>query len=142
MVRDKKLYPLKDYLTAADQALERNPRNLRRFTKAMSDSDAGIRYWAVVGLHLLGDDAAPATETLRQALKDDEDEVRIMAAWTLVNLGQADEGLGCLRDLVRNGSTAELKLYNVLDWMGDSAAPVVEEVIAAKPKKAMKVVIR
>ena len=61
MVRDKELYPLETYLDAADLALARDKGNLEAFVNAMSDEDEGMRWWAVVGLHLLEDDAAPAT---------------------------------------------------------------------------------
>ncbi len=115
MVRDPELYPLESYLDAADMALERDPDNLPVLVKGMSDPDSGIRYWAVVGLHLLEEDAASAVETLEKALDDESDEVKIMAAWTLVTLGRNEAGLGCLRDLLNNGTTAERNLYNVLD---------------------------
>jgi len=139
MVRDRKLYPLESYLDAADTALERNSDNLRTFIKGMSDSDSGIRYWAVVGLHLLADRAGAAAETLDKALEDESHEVKIMAAWTLVKLGRKDAGLKCLRDLLNNGTTAERKLLNVLDWMGTDAVPLVREYLQANPKKAKNI---
>jgi hypothetical protein len=142
MVRDPKLYPLESFLDAADMALERNPDNLPAFVKAMSDSDCGIRYWAVVGLHLLEQNAAPATETLARALEDESDEVKIMAAWTLVKLGQSDEGLAALRDLLNNGTTAERMLLNVLDWMGEDAVPLVSEYLTSNPKKAKNILAK
>jgi N-sulfoglucosamine sulfohydrolase len=75
MVRDPKLYPLESYLDAADLALARDRKNLRAFVDGMSDSDACIRYWSVVGLLLLDEGAAPAAETLKSALDDEADEV-------------------------------------------------------------------
>ena len=58
-------------------ALERNSDNLPKFIRGMSDSDSGIRYWSVVGLHLLEDKANPAVQTLENALNDNSDEVKI-----------------------------------------------------------------
>ncbi len=142
MVRDPKLYPLESYLDAADRALERNPEDLRTFIKDMSDSDDGIRYWAVVGIHLLADNAKPAAQTLTKALKDDSDEVKIMAAWTLVNLGQKEAGLDCLRNLLNNGSTCKRKLLNVLDWMEQDAVPLVREYLQANPKEAKNILAK
>ncbi len=139
MVRDPKLYPLASYLDAADAALERDADNLAGFITAMSDSDAGIRYWAVVGLHLLEQDATPAVSVLQKALTDESDEVKIMAAWTLVNLGQREAGLACLRDLLNNGTTAERKLLNTLDWMEEDAVPLVAEYLKANPKQAKNI---
>ena len=142
MVRDLKLYPLESYLDAADMALERNSADLPTFVKGMSHSDSGIRYWAVVGLHLLEDDATPAVKTLENALQDESDEVKIMAAWTLVKLGRKDTGLHCLRNLLNNGTTTQRKLLNVLDWMGADAVPLVREYLVSNPKKAKNILAK
>jgi len=136
MVRDPKLYPLESYLDAADMALERNADNLPAFIEGMSNPDCGIRYWAVVGLHLLEKNAAPAVETLEKALEDESHEVRIMAAWTMVRLGRNEAGLACLRDLLNNGTMADRKLYNVLDWMGEDSLQLIREYLESKPKKS------
>ena len=142
MVRDPKLYPLASYLDAADRALERNVDNLPAFIKGLSDSDSGIRYWAVVGLHLLEGKATPAVQTLENALQDESDEIKIMAAWTLVNLGRKEIGLACLRKLLNDGTTAERKLLNVLDWMGTDAVPLVREYLQSNPKKAKNILAK
>lgn len=142
MVRDPKLYPLEKYLDAADMALERNPDDLSTFVKGMSSSDNGIRYWAVVGLHLLDDRASPAIQTLENALDDESDEIEIMAAWTLVKLGRKDEGLNCLRNLLNNGTTDERLLLNVLDWMGADAVPLVRQYLLANPDKAKNILAK
>jgi len=142
MVRNPKLYPLAAYLDAADRALARTPRYLSTFMEGMSDADSGIRYWSVVGLHLLGDKAAPSVDVLQQALQDDSDEVKIMAAWTLVNLGRKEPGLRCLRSLLNNGTTAERKLLNVLDWMDDAAVPLVREYLQSHPAKAKNILAK
>ncbi len=142
MVRDPKLYPLESYLDAADMALERDAKDLPALTKAMSDPDCGIRYWAVVGLHLLEEDAASAAERLEEALDDESDEVKIMAAWTLVKLGQCEAGLGTLRDLLNNGTTAERLLLNVLDWMDEPAVPLVADYLESNPKKAKNILAK
>ncbi len=135
MVRDPELYPLESYLDAADMALERDKANLPALVKGMSNDDSGIRYWAVVGLHLLDKDATPAVDVLKEALEDPSDEVKIMTAWTLVKLGKNDEGLACLRSLLNDGTTTQRKLYNVLDWMDEDALPLVREHLASHPGK-------
>jgi hypothetical protein len=142
MVRDRKLYPLESYLDAADMALERNAGNLRKFVRGMASSDSGIRYWAVVGLHLLEDKAARAVGVLEKALRDEEDEVKIMAAWTLVRLGQKEAGLACLRNLLNDGTTCKRKLLNVLDWMDEDAVPLVREYLSAHPKEAKNILAK
>jgi N-sulfoglucosamine sulfohydrolase len=129
MVRDETLYPLEAYLDMSDLALARDKRKLEIFIKTMSNKDEGMRWWAVVGLHLLDKDAAPAMSVLKKALQDESHEVRIMAAWTLVKLGQTEEGLACLNDLLFGETHCENMLHNVLDWMGEPALPLVKKYI-------------
>ena len=62
MVRDRNLYPLEQYLDAADMALSRDVSNLGTCSPTqMSHADEGMRWWAVVGLHLLETKAAAAS---------------------------------------------------------------------------------
>ncbi len=132
MVRNKELYPLETYLDAADLALLRDKDNLGTFVKRMSNEDEGMRWWAVVGLHLLEDEASSAADALDQALEDKSHEVRMMAAWTLVKLGKPDDAMACLDNLLfqkeskRSNTTM---LHNVLDWMGEPAFPLVKKYI-------------
>lgn len=136
MVRDTKLYPLESYLDAADLALARDRKNLAAFVEGMAESDACIRYWAVVGLLLLDKNAAPAAETLKSALNDDADEVKMLAAWTLVRIGHREEGLATLRGMLFKGTSVDRELHNLLDWMDDDAVPLVREYLQAHPEKA------
>lgn len=142
MVRNPKLYPLASYLDAADRALERDPKYLPTFTRELSHADSGIRYWAVVGLHLLEEKGRPAIGQLENALADESDEVKMMAAWTLVKLGQKESGLGCLHTLLNNGTTAKRKLLNILDWMGADAVPLVTEYLQSHPKEAKNILAK
>ena len=65
-----------------------------------------------------------------------------MAAWTLVKLGEKEPGLACLRDLLNNGTTANRKLLNVLDWMGEDAVPLVREYLRKHPEKATNILAK
>ena len=138
MVRNEKLYPLESYLDAADLALVRDPKNLDAFVKALSHQDEGIRWWAIVGLHLLDKNAAPAKDILKKALKDESHEVRMMAAWTLVKLGDSTEAMACLNDLLFKETHNEMMLHNVLDWMGEPAFPLVKKYLAQDGSKKEK----
>ena len=132
MVRNDNLYPLEKYLDAADLALARDPKNLEVLTAWMSHDDDGMRWWGVVGLHLLADQGKKAQPTLRAALNDDTDEVKIMAAWTLVNLGDAKPALAALDSMLFREQTPDTNttmLHNVLDWMGEPALPLVKKYI-------------
>lgn len=129
MVRNKSLYPLETYLDAADLALARDKGNLQVFVNRMTLRDEGMRWWAVVGLHLLDQDARPAGNVLAAALNDTSHEVRMMAAWTLVKLGRPARALACLDSLLFEGTNNETMLHNVLDWMGEPALPLVKKYI-------------
>ncbi|MEP3482311.1 MAG: sulfatase-like hydrolase/transferase [Fuerstiella sp.] len=129
MLRDKKLYPLEKYLDAADLALVRDKANLPAFMSDLSDKDEVIRWWAVVGIHLLDQNAAQATTVLKRALKDDADEIRIMAAWTLIKLNQPTDAIACLDSLLFKGTQNEVMLQNVIDWAGEPTLPLVEKFI-------------
>lgn len=127
MVKDESLYPLESYLDAADLALERDQSNLETFVKWMSVDDEGMRWWAIVGLRLLEESARPASATLEKALKDESHEVRMMAAWVLIDLGQGDQALAALDELVFEGTENEPMLHNVVDWIGEPAFPLVRK---------------
>jgi N-sulfoglucosamine sulfohydrolase len=129
MVRNPELYPLEKYLDAADMALGRDKANLDVLAKQMSDEDEGMRWWAIVGLHLLEEEAASSIDVLKKALNDESHEIRMMSAWTLVKLGEKNEAMACLRELLFDGTNNQLMLENVLDWIGDPALPLIKEYV-------------
>lgn len=133
MVRDKKLYPLETYLDAADLALERDTANRDHFVEQLTSDDPGLRWWAIVGLNLLEEQAKPATAALTAALQDEAHEIRMMAAWTLIKTGQPDDALACLEELLnlsQRDAMNELMLHNVLDWIGEPAHPMIKKFVA------------
>lgn len=129
MVRNKKLYPLETYLDVADLALTRDKANLPAFIKQLDHKDEGLRWWAIVGLHLLGGDAKSASKTLHAALKDEAHEIRMMAAWTLIKLGDNEEALASLEELLFKGTHNTSMLHNIIDWMGEPALPLVKKYV-------------
>ena len=131
MVRNPKLYPLEQYLDAADLALARDKQNLSTLADWLSAKDDGMRWWGVVGLRLLGPDASDSALQLEAALRDDCHEVRMFAAWTLVALNRPQPALDTLDALMVQGTNNEIMLHNVLDWMGEPAFPLVKKYIEA-----------
>lgn len=132
MVRDENLYPLEAYLDAADLALERDSANLEQFSTWLNNEDEGMRWWAVVGLHLLGNNSKDAVPMLNAALNDESAEIKIMSAWTLINLGDSESALPTLESMLFEDETAASNttmLHNVLDWMGEPALPLVKKYI-------------
>lgn len=132
MVRDDNLYPLEQYLDAADLAISRDPGNLKQFVRWLGSDDDGMRWWGIVGLHLLGTDGQKAKNALNRALNDSTEEVKIMAAWTLVKLGDSKPAMATLETLLfqePTPTTNTIMLHNVLDWMGEPALPLVKKYI-------------
>ncbi len=129
MVRDPKLYPLEAYLNAADLALEKKPENLGIFIKGISNTDAGIRWWSVVGLLLLEKHATPASKALQNALNDQEHEIAMMAAWALVKSEKQEQGLLGLEGMLFGRCDNVQMLHNVIDWMGEPGLPLVKKYI-------------
>ncbi|MEM6778933.1 MAG: sulfatase-like hydrolase/transferase [Planctomycetota bacterium] len=138
MARDPELYPLAKYLDAADISLARDLSNLDALAQQLFDADEGMRWWAVVGLHLLEQESASVMPELQRALADDAHEVRMMAAWTLVKLGQTQAGLACLEELMSDGTHNETMLHNVLDWMGKPAIPLVRKFVTTGGRRQGK----
>lgn len=126
MVRDPKLYNLKGYQKAAALALERNPENLKTFYKNLEDKDSGIRYWAIVGCFNLQPDASLDMDIIRKSLTDDSDHVRVMAAWILYRDGDKETAQASWNELLRDSSYASLKIFNIVDWIGDGIDPYKE----------------
>ena len=122
MVRKPKLYDLPTLLDAADLALAKDPNNLPELEKLLECPDGGLRYWGMVGCFLL--ETQP--EQIDTLLQDDSHEIRVMAAWLLIRTGEKERGLKCLETLLRQNSYAILTVLNAIDWIGESARPLLE----------------
>ena len=131
MVRNPKFYDLDAYMTAADIALASSSENLDKLIEYLNHSDSGVRYWGAVGLQILGKGAQSAKAQLKQALQDDSHSVRAMSAWALIKMGDKAEAYKCLEELVNNDSYAVLLALSVIDWMGDDAKPMLENIVNA-----------
>jgi len=85
--QDKANYPLEEALKLANIVHLRNPENIKVCRKALTSNNETIRYWGIMGLRMLGKEAAPARTDIEKALTDPAPSVRINAAITLGNLG-------------------------------------------------------
>jgi N-sulfoglucosamine sulfohydrolase len=130
LVRDPSLYDLQAYQQAAALALEQNPSNVPTFYKNLNNADAGVRYWAIVGCFIVQENAALDMEVIKQSLKDESHHVRIMAAWILYRGGEKNSARACWNDLLQDSSYASLKIFNIIDWIGDGHEPYVDAMTA------------
>lgn len=125
MVRDPKQYDLPAYLDAADLALAAKPENRARLNAMLSSADSALRYWGVVGLLMLGKADAASQEALTKVLDDKCGEVTAMAAWVLIQSGNADKAQAALAGMIEHHSPATLMALNVLDWARADIKPYV-----------------
>lgn len=98
-------------------ATEIDAKNLPRFKQAVASSAATERYWGIVGLRLLGEKAADASDALLPILKDPHSGIRTAAAQALYQLGKKDIAADALvADISSEMDTSSmLYLLNTLD---------------------------
>ncbi|MFT5495715.1 MAG: N-sulfoglucosamine sulfohydrolase [Kiritimatiellia bacterium] len=125
-LRDPALYDLKAYQHASALALAESPANLPTFYKNLNDKDSGIRYWAIVGLYNLQEGNQLHMDLIKKSLADDSHHVRAMAAWILYRAGDKESAQDCWNDLLQNSSYASLKIFNIIDWIGDGFEPYTD----------------
>ncbi|MBC8352886.1 MAG: sulfatase [Planctomycetes bacterium] len=122
-VRDPSQYDVRALLRASSRALEKNPANLNAFYKDLNSKDAGARYWAIVGCFNLQESTPLDMDRIQKVLSDQSHHVRIMAAWILYRAGDKESAQACWNDLLENSSYASLKIFNIIDWIGDGVEP-------------------
>lgn len=123
MVRDPALYDVKALQGAAALALQENPANLPTFYQNLSATDPGIRYWATIGCFNLQATTPLDMDVIRKRLGDESHHVRIMAAWILYRGGDKATAQACWNELLESSSYASLRIFNIVDWIGDGTAP-------------------
>ena len=126
LVRDPELYDLKAYQHMAALALEQDASHLPTFYRHLTHPDSGVRYWAIVGCFNLQASTSLDMASIRKALKDDSHHVRIMAAWILYRAGDKTAAQACWNGLLRESSYASLKIFNIVDWIGDGSEPYTD----------------
>ena len=132
LVRDPKLYDLKAYQHMAALALEQEAGHLPTFYRHLTHPDSGIRYWAMIGCFNLQTSVSLDMASIRRALKDDSHHVRIMAAWIVYRTGDKAAAQACWNALLRESSYASLKIFNIIDWIGDGSEPYAEAMKACQ----------
>lgn len=131
-IRKPSLYNPDALLDAAEVALQEDAASLKQLVKYTQSPDAGVRYWGANGLFMIQDHAAPAKNSLEKLLNDESHNVRLMAAWTLIDMDGSKKAYDCIEDMIRNDSYAMVEIFNVLDWMGNKNEPLLPTVKAWK----------
>jgi uncharacterized sulfatase len=96
--------------------------------EALSDQDAGVRYWAATGLGNKRVTEPKILEKLARLLEDNTEAVRVAAARALCHAGKPEEALLVLSDVLGSGAQwARLQAVIVFDEIGDLAYPYIPQ---------------
>jgi len=113
---------------------------------ALSHEDAAIRYWGATGLGNFADEAKNfegANTALSENLNDDSPAVRIASARALCRMGETEEALPLLgRELSGDHQWARLQASIALDYLDETARPVLPELQGALKGQPNKYIIR
>ncbi|MBI4661169.1 MAG: sulfatase-like hydrolase/transferase [Verrucomicrobia bacterium] len=135
IAKNSRQYPLERLLEAAEWV--GRPAASKQI-RLLADADSGVRYWAAVGLHASGNDAASARTALLNALRDESSSVRIEAAAALVEQGATQTAVELLtRELRGRQLESVLQACRTLQLMGEKARPalpMMKEHLAAARK--------
>jgi hypothetical protein len=132
MIRKPELYDLKAYLSASELALAKKPDHLPELIEMLAHSDSGIRYWGLIGCLMLKEENEPALPKIFEMLNDESHVNRAFAAWILNEKGQNKASIACLKKLILQDSYALLDIYNIIDYIGKSALPLIPTVTELK----------
>jgi N-sulfoglucosamine sulfohydrolase len=126
VVRDPELYDIKALQKASAVALEQDTSNLPKLYELLVSKDAGVRYWGVVGCFNLQGKAPLDKAAIAKLLSDDSHHVRAMAAWILYREGDKKAAQDCWNAMLAESSYASLKIFNIIDWIGEGKEPYAE----------------
>jgi arylsulfatase A-like enzyme len=136
MGHDPAKYPVQRILATAELASSLDPKSLPALTQALGDSDAAVRYWAVLGHLMRGSEAVRTNHArLLAALDDTSPDVRIAAAETIARWGNESElprALALLKSLAdwsQHDVFTALAALNAIDALGPMADPILEDVL-------------
>ncbi len=132
MAKDPQRYPMRELVRTAS-LVGTGPNSLPVLVRALESDQAGVRYWAVIGLAALGADAAPARAKLVAALQDPSVAVRIESAGALARLGDTQRSIPVLLRALRGADkNAVLHAARTLELLGDHEAVVTDAMQAAR----------
>jgi arylsulfatase A-like enzyme len=111
-------YPIERIVEVANLAVSRDALALRKLLAACDDPHPVIRYWGATGLLVLQEKAARAKKTLKDLLKDDWADIRVVAAEALGYLDETDLAVRALEPVIKGEQEfPALAAMNALDFM-------------------------
>ena len=132
MAREKGRYPMKRIFKAAELASSLDKGALPELMKLLKDKDSAVRYWAVLGILMRGEQAVYFTNTsLYNVLIDESPYVRMIAAQALAQYGnnediqQAISVLGELAPPGKNGVFVSMYALMAIRDIGSKSMPLM-----------------
>lgn len=127
--RDEALYPIRQVMALGRTAAMGRIEGLPSLRSALGSPVAVLRYWAAVGLLILGEKAVPAKAEMLAALtREAEPHVRIQLAEALAKLGEASSAIPALAALCDEAQPWQIRLHaiNALTFIGKAAMPALD----------------
>jgi len=128
MAQDPLRYDLETLFDSAEKATNEDPSWVGRLVEMMDSDDSGVRYWGVAGCLMHGRDVkSGAWDAVRARLNDECPDVAIAAAEWLCTIGELDDALKKLAELLgHENEWVRLHAANVLDYMDKEATPYTD----------------
>lgn len=126
MAQDLSKYDLEKIYTAAEMVGVAQPEEI---AANLSDSDSGVRFWAVMGLMNAGNEAKNYIPQIDKLLTDESPTVQIAAAGLLCKLNKPENALSVLGKWM-NDERMWLALYaaRTIQEAGKNALPLAPEI--------------
>ena len=80
----------------------------------------------------MGDNIKGLIPDIEKAMRDESHEIRAMAAWTLIRLGDREAGTKGFEVLLKENAYAMLTVLNMIDWLGKDGQKLLPAVRALK----------
>lgn len=121
-------------IESAELASSRNPKDLAVLSERLKDANASVRYWAAIGCAVNGKAAAKYSASLKTLLTDKEGAVQVAAAEALYRTGEKNVALKALTSALHHPHAfVRVQALNVLQYLGNEALPVIDEIKALIP---------
>jgi N-sulfoglucosamine sulfohydrolase len=118
-------------IDAAEASTRSTPNDLPQLVTFLQSEDAAIRYWGATGLLMLGENARPALDHLRNAARDSSANVSVVAAEALYALGDTETGRQALLEVLKSpNSFARTHALNAIDCIDESSSEMKNGVIS------------
>ncbi len=120
-----------ELIDAADVATLATQNSISQLISFLNNKNSAIRYWGATGLLILGKDALNAKEELIKSLSDKSNNVRIVSAEALYNMGEKQLAITGLSEVLNSGDQFTCThALNIIDCLNISDPKIIEATAA------------